>query len=149
MRANTAAILAGAAACIAAVVSLPEVGQGAASQPCDKRAIYVRGTTPSREWVDFPPPPTISARRVASRRVSIRWTMPSAPARCRPVHLLLSVVASGTTAAPTNLSLARAARRGKRMIAYPDFLAPPNTALASAYTADGRRSRTVRVAISP
>jgi hypothetical protein len=81
--------------------------------------------------------------------VRVEWSFRTLPQACRPTAVLLSVIANDDVrATPTNREVLVAERTGATQISYPDFLAPPDVAMASALMQDGRRSRTVRVLIS-
>ena len=62
--------------------------------------------------------------------------------------MLVSVVANDAPGAtPTTVKVPFTGQTGATTLEYPEFLPPPDVALASALTALGRRSRTAKVLI--
>jgi hypothetical protein len=104
---------------------------------------------PAKQTIVVPPAPGLRAVAVTDREVRLEWSFRSLPQACRPEGVLLSVIANDDIrATPTNKEVEVATTTGGIEIAYPDFLSPPDVAMASAYMSDRRRSRTVRVLIS-
>jgi hypothetical protein len=95
-----------------------------------------------------PPRPGFSARAVSARSVELSWWFDEVPSDCRPVAMLVSIVANDATGAtPTTVTVPFTGQTGTATVEYPEFLPPPNVALASSVTATGRRSRTARILI--
>ena len=134
-----------------AVVQYPVVPTERELEPsptCERTlATFHDGSKPTRRPVIVPPAPGLRAQRITPRRVRIEWSFKSLPADCRPASVLLSITATGGT--PTNVQADVHSTSGSSVIEYPNFLPLPETAIASAYTRDGKRSHTVKVAIAP
>lgn len=82
------------------------------------------------------------------RTVKVSWRFEEVPIDCRPASMLVSIVANDATGAtPTTVTVPFTGETGATTIDYPDFLPPPDVALASAVMAQGRRSRTAKVLI--
>ena len=95
-----------------------------------------------------PPRPGLAATAVSTRTVELSWRFDEVPSDCRPAGLLVSVVANDAPGAtPTTVSVPYAGTTGSATLEYPDFLPPPDVALATAVTEEGARSRTARVLI--
>lgn len=95
-----------------------------------------------------PPRPGLAATAVSARTVELSWRFDEVPSDCRPAGLLVSVVANDAPGAtPTTVSVPYAGTTGSATLEYPDFLPPPDVALATAVTEEGARSRTARVLI--
>jgi hypothetical protein len=126
--------------------AVPAEPEAEPSPTCERvQATFHDGSRPVRRPIVVPPAPGLRARAVAPRRTRLEWWFDELPRDCRPSGVLFSVTTTGGT--PTNLLVAVTAAKGSAIIEYPDFLPVPETALASAHTVTGRRSRTVRVAI--
>jgi hypothetical protein len=70
------------------------------------------------------------------------------PNDCRPLSMLVSIVANDATlATPTTVTVPYSGETGTTIVEYPDFLPPPDVALTSAVTPRGERSRTAKVLI--
>jgi hypothetical protein len=86
---------------------------------------------------------------VTTRTTRLEWSFAELPDDCRPVQISLGVVnASDVGSTPTVRDFEVDGATGRAEITYPDFLPPPNVALASAYAQDGHRSRSVKVRIA-
>jgi hypothetical protein len=120
------------------------------SRTCERHmATYHDGSKPTQRPILAPPRPGLRAVALSSHVVRLEWSFDQTPAECEPVNVRLSVVASrGTLATPTGVARAVTADKGTATIEYADFLPPPDTALASAYMANGMRSHVARVSIS-
>lgn len=95
-----------------------------------------------------PPRPGLAATAVSARTVELSWRFDEVPSDCRPAGLLVSVVANDAPGAtPTTVSVPYAGTTGSATLEDPDFLPPPDVALATAVTEEGARSRTARVLI--
>jgi hypothetical protein len=95
-----------------------------------------------------PPRPGLSAKAVSARSVEVSWWFEEIPDDCRPVSMLVSIVANDATGAtPTTVTVPYNGGTGSTTVAYPDFLPPPDVALTSAVMARGERSRTAKVLI--
>jgi hypothetical protein len=95
-----------------------------------------------------PPRPGLSAEAVSTRSVEISWRFEEVPDDCRPVSMLVSIVANDATGAtPTTVTVPYTGETGTTTVDYPEFLPPPDVALASAFMAQGERSRTAKVLI--
>lgn len=121
----------------------------APSRTCERElATFHDGSEPARRTIVVPPAPGLRAVAVTRRVTRLEWSFEDLPADCRPVTLAVSVVARGRRGAtPTTQRVKVHGRAGTVDVEYPKFLPPPNVAVASAYSLDGRRSRTVSVAI--
>jgi hypothetical protein len=96
----------------------------------------------------FPPPPGLAAEATSDRDVLLTWSVGELPEACRPVHMLLSIVAFGNVrASPTVVEEPVKAASGTASVTYPDFLPLPDVAYAAVYSSDGRSSRTTSVLI--
>jgi hypothetical protein len=112
-------------------------------------ATFHDGSTPARRPVVVPPRPGLRAKAVSSHEVELTWWFESLPSECRPKQLLLSVTAGDHVGAtPTTKEIAVADLSGAMRIVYPEFLPPPDVAMASSLSADGHHSRLARVLIS-
>jgi hypothetical protein len=95
-----------------------------------------------------PPRPGLAARAVSARTVEVSWSFEDVPMDCRPASMLVAIVANDAPGAtPTTVTVPFTGRTGATTIDYPDFLPPPDVALASALMARGERSRTAKVLI--
>jgi hypothetical protein len=115
------------------------------SPTCERRP-YVDHATGKQGTAVFPPAPGLVATAVSEREVDVSWSFTDLPADCRPIGVLVSVTASDAQS-PTNEEAWVVDKDGTERVTYPDFLPPPDVAMASAYTLDRRRSRVVRVLI--
>jgi hypothetical protein len=96
-----------------------------------------------------PPRPGLSAKAVSARSVEVSWWFDEVPDDCRPVSLLVSIVANDDPlATPTTVTVPYNGGTGTTTIEYPQSLPPPDVALTSAVMARGARSRTAKVLIS-
>jgi hypothetical protein len=136
---------------------------GSVEQRPLKPANYASAPSRSCEWVGYasgarrpihatlsPPAPGLRAAAAARRSAVLTfWFRAAAPADCRPVAVLVSIWANDDLRATplTRTVSLNGATRGTALLTYPSFLAPPDVALASALTKDGRRSRVIRVLI--
>jgi hypothetical protein len=127
----------------------PSRHEVAPSPTCERvMATFHDGRAPAKRPLVVPPAPGLRARAISDREVRLEWSFRTLPQACRPAAVLLSVIANDDVrATPTNRQVLVAERMGATRISYPDFLAPPDVAMASALMRDGRRSRTVRVLI--
>lgn len=95
-----------------------------------------------------PPRPGLTATAVSARTVEVSWWFEEVPKDCRPASMLVSIVANdATSATPTTVSVPFTGKTGAITLEYPDFLPPPDVALASALMVRGERSRTAKVLI--
>ena len=95
-----------------------------------------------------PPRPGLHARAVSPRRVQLSWWFDEVPSDCRPVAMLVSIVANDATGGtPTTVTVPFTGQTGTATVEYPEFLPPPDVALASSVMAQGQRSRTARILI--
>jgi hypothetical protein len=95
-----------------------------------------------------PPRPGLTAKAASARTVEVSWWFEEVPRDCRPASILVSVVANDAPGAtPTTVSVPFTGQTGATTVEYPDFLPPPDVALASARTVWGRSGRTARVLI--
>jgi hypothetical protein len=95
-----------------------------------------------------PPRPGLEARAVSARTVELKWWFEDVPSDCRPETMLVSIVANDApSATPTTVVVPFTGSTGSATVSYPDFLPPPDVALASAVMARGERSRTARVLV--
>jgi hypothetical protein len=112
-------------------------------------ATFHDGRVPARQPIVVPPAPGLRAVALSDREIRIEWSFRNLPEECRPAAVRLSVVANDDVGAtPTNTEVEVDGLAGVTEVTYPDFLPPPDVAMASAFMGDGRRSRTVRVLIS-
>ena len=95
-----------------------------------------------------PPRPGLTAEAVSTRSVELSWRFEDVPSDCRPVAMLVSIVANDASGAtPTSVTVPFTGQTGSTVVEYPEFLPPPDVALASAVMARGERSRTAKVLI--
>ena len=95
-----------------------------------------------------PPRPGLSAKAVSARSVEVSWWFEEVPDDCRPVSVLVSIVANDApSATPTTVTVPYSGKNGTTTVDYPEFLPPPDVALTSSVMARGQRSRTARVLI--
>jgi hypothetical protein len=120
------------------------------SPTCERMiATFHDGSTPTKRPIVVPPRPGLRARAVSSHEVELAWSFEALPSDCRPTQLLLAVTAGDQIGAtPTTKMVDVAALSGTAAIVYPDFLPPPDVAMASSLSVDGHRSRLARVLIS-
>jgi hypothetical protein len=117
------------------------------SPTCERElATFHDGSQPTRRPIVIPPAPGLRATAVSEHTTRLEWSFRGLPDECRPVALLLSVVASRSST-PTNQRVNVSTLAGTAEITYPNFLPAPDVALASAYSGEGHRSRTVSVLI--
>lgn len=99
-------------------------------------------------FIVVPPRPGLTAKAVSTRGVEVSWRFEDVPGDCRPVTMLVSIVANDATGAtPTTVEVPFSGQNGTTMLEYPEFLPPPDVALASAVMKRGQRSRTAKVLI--
>jgi hypothetical protein len=127
----------------------PSEYEATPSATCERiLATFHDGSKPTRRPIVIPPRPGLRARAISLREVELAWSFSELPRDCRPTKLLLSIVANDApSATPTNLGVDVDAASGTARIEYPDFLPPPDVAMASAYTRAGHRSRLAQVLI--
>jgi hypothetical protein len=95
-----------------------------------------------------PPRPGLSAKAVSERSVEVSWRFEEVPDDCRPVSVLVSIVANDApSATPTTVTVPYSGETGTTTVDYPEFLPPPDVALGSTVMARGQRSRTAKVLI--
>jgi hypothetical protein len=95
-----------------------------------------------------PPRPGLTATAVSTRNIELSWRFEDVPRDCRPVTMLVSIVANDASGAtPTTVTVPFTGHTGSTVVEYPEFLPPPDVALASAVMARGERSRTAKVLI--
>jgi hypothetical protein len=126
--------------------ALPTVYETDPSPTCERELVsYPDGIRP----VAVPPAPGLRAVAVTTRTTRIEWSFQDLPEDCRPVEILLSVVAgTDPRATPTTeRGVEITGVTGSREVTYPEFLPPPDVARASAYSREGFRSRVVSVLI--
>lgn len=123
----------------------PEGYETAPSPTCERQP-YKSGS--GGGLIVVPPRPGLEARAVSVRTVELKWWFEDVPGDCRPETMLLSIVANDApSATPTTVTVPFSGRTGSATVSYPDFLPPPDVALASAVMARGERSRTARVLV--
>lgn len=129
--------------------SLPTSYEADPSPSCERAiATFHDGSQPTKRPVVIPPAPGLRAVAVTEHTTRLEWSFRELPDDCRPVELLVSVVAAGDpSATPTTQSVRITGVAGTTEIVYPDFLPPPDVAHASAYSREGHRSRTVSVLV--
>jgi len=110
---------------------------------------YASGTRRPVQTTLSPPAPGLRAAATAKRSAVLTFWFRATPNDCRPVAVLVSIWANDDLRATplTKTVSLNGATRGTAVLTYPSFLAPPDVALASAITKDGRRSRVARVLI--
>lgn len=107
--------------------------------------IRVRGTD-GRTYL-LPPSPGLTARALSPRRIRLDWWFRKLPSACRPTTLVLAVAAySDERSVPWVVRFPLRTLAGHRVLTY-RYYDPPDVALASAYMANGQRSRVVKVLI--
>jgi hypothetical protein len=128
----------------------PSLGEIAPSPSCERViGTFHDGRVPAKRPIVIPPAPGLRAFALSDREIRVEWSFRTLPEDCRPAAVRLSVIANDDVrATPTNKEVEVDSTAGATEITYPDFLPPPDVAMASAYTRNGRRSRTVRVLIS-
>ena len=95
-----------------------------------------------------PPRPGLTAQAQSERTIRLSWRFEAVPEDCRPALMVVSVVANDAPGAtPTTVRVPYTGREGATTVTYPDFLPPPDVALASAAMESGRSSRTAKVLI--
>ena len=135
---------------------------GAIVQFAPNPRVYAVAPSASCEWVCYrsdpkrpagqaflsPPAPGLRAEAISKRTIRLKYTFGSLPRDCRPKFVTLGIFASHTdTATPHVEQFPIHAMSGKATLTYPDFLPPPDVALASADVGNGISSRTVKVLI--
>jgi hypothetical protein len=117
------------------------------SPTCERAiATFHDGSKPTKRPIVIPPAPGLRATAVTEHTTRLEWSFHDLPDDCRPVVLRVSVVATGRST-PTNQEIKVTTAAGTTEITYAEFLPAPDVALASAYSRDGHRSRTVSVLI--
>jgi hypothetical protein len=117
------------------------------SPSCERAvATFHDGSKPARRPIVIAPAPGLRATAVTEHTTRLEWSFHDLPDDCRPVQLAVSVVAHGQSP-PTTERLKIDGVAGSVELTYPDFLSAPDVALASAYSREGHRSRTVAVLI--
>ena len=136
---------------ISLVVCVTATAAGCGSAPSAPSASCESATAKGpggKRQILIPPRPDVRAVAVTVRTTRVEWSLGNVAAECRPRSLLVSVHASESKGAtPTTEYVETRASSGNTEVVYPDFLPPPDVALVSALTADGRRSETVSVSI--
>lgn len=99
--------------------------------------------------VVVPPPPGLEAHAITDRQVRVVWSFQTTPpADCRLKEMLISLdETENLNAVPVSERIDIEGTKGTLELTYPDFLPPPNIVLASAWSKQGHRSRTVAVKI--
>ena len=139
-----ALVLAAAAGCGKAARSAEH--EAAPGRACERAtATYHDGSRPTKRTIAIPPPPGLRAVAITEHTTRLEWSFADLPSRCRPVAVLLSV--RSTTDPPTTEHRRVHGQAGRAEITYPEFLPAPELALASAFSEQGHRSRTVTVPI--
>jgi hypothetical protein len=149
-------------------VAPPAYGQpvtepnGAVVQRPLKPTSYAAAPARSCEWVGYssgsrrpvqttlsPPAPGLRAVAATKRSAVLTFWFRTTPTDCRPVAVLVSILANDDLRATplTRTVSLNGATRGTAVLTYPSFLAPPDVAMASSLTKNGRRSRVVKVLI--
>jgi hypothetical protein len=117
------------------------------SPTCERQiATFHDGSQPTQRPIVIPPAPGLLATAVTEHTTRLEWSFRDLPGDCRPVAVVVSVVASRRST-PTNQHVEVNTVAGTTEITYPDFLPAPDVALASAYSREGHRSRTASVLI--
>ena len=117
-----------------------------APSPSCERQPYKSGS--GGGLIVVPPRPGLTAKAVSDRVVEVSWEFEEVPGDCRPTSMLVSIVANDATGAtPTTVTVPFTGQAGSTTVEYPEFLPPPDVALASAVMTRGERSRTAKVLI--
>jgi hypothetical protein len=125
----------------------PSSYETVASPTCERAiATFHDGSQPTKRPIVIPPAPGLRATAVTEHTTRLEWSFADLPDECRPVVLRVSVVATGRST-PTNQEIKVTRTTGTTEITYAEFLPAPDVALASAYSREGHRSRTVSVLI--
>jgi hypothetical protein len=128
--------------------ALPTVYETDPSPTCERVLATFHGANPTRKPIVIPPMPGLQAVAVTTHTTRIEWSFRDLPDDCRPDSILVSVKdGSNPRATPTTEQIPVEGSTGSAEVTYPDFLTPPNVALASAVTRDGVRGRTASVLI--
>lgn len=102
----------------------------------------------TKKAVVVPPTPGLRAVRIDSHTARLTWWFRDVPDECRPVIIRLSIVAGkDRRATPVTKELEINGKGGGTDLTYPEFLDPPDVAIASALSHGGLRSPTTRVLI--
>lgn len=120
----------------------PTETEVAPSKACERHPVSGGGT------VIAPPRPGLRASAVGPRAVELHWSFDQLPLPCLPHTLRASVDKNDEGSPPWSeeVEIGRE-RSGTVTVEVPDFMPRPDVALASATTADGRRSHVARVLI--
>jgi hypothetical protein len=125
------------------LLELPTITEAEPSPTCERTAAGGSAST-----IVVPPAPGLTAVAVSERTTRVEWSFDELPDDCRPVWLNVAVSNySSPRATPTVEKVDVDGESGSIELTYPDFLPPPNVALAAAYSAKGPSSRTVTVLI--
>jgi len=129
--------------------ALPTTYEVEPSPTCEREiATFHDGSQPPQRPVVVPPAPGLRAIALTKHTTRLEWSFRDLPNDCRPVAMLVSVVAGeDPRATPTTQQVKIRGVSGSKEIEYADFLPPPDVARASAYSREGYRSRTVSVLI--
>jgi hypothetical protein len=127
----------------------PTVHAVSPSATCERMmATFHDGSSPAKRPIVVPPAPGLQAQAITTRTIRLDWSFRSLPSDCRPARVLLGIVAnSDVNATPLTRAVDVTATSGSAELTYPDFLSPPDVAIASAFMANGYRSRTVSVLV--
>ena len=109
--------------------------------------VAVRYPDGSLRQLPGPPAPHLDVRAVSAHKVRFAWQFRSLPPTCRPASLLLTVLPGDNRYTPYTEPVSVTAAKGTYVMKLPSFYVRSNTALASALTRKGLRSKVVRVAI--
>jgi len=116
----------------------------ATPSPSCERDILIHSNG-SRSWMVVPPAPGLRARALSARRVKLSWWFTSRPGDCRPARVELLIDANDVPgSSPRGMTVPVVGDSGSSTLTYPNFLPPPDVALAYSYSADGRRSSPAR-----
>jgi hypothetical protein len=119
--------------------ALPTVYETDPSPTCERQlATFHDGKDPARRPVVIPPAPGLRAVAITKYTTRLEWSFRDLPADCRPVSVLVSVKnGSHPGATPTTERVRVDGTTGRTEISYPDFLPPPNVAIASTTRGEG------------
>jgi hypothetical protein len=129
--------------------ALPTIYETDPSPTCERELANVHdGSQTTQRPIVIPPMPGLRAVAITKQTTRLEWSFRDLPADCRPEAVLLLVRnGSDPRATPTSKQVQVRDVTGSTEISYPDFLPPPDVAIASAYSRQGLRSRTASVLI--
>lgn len=130
--------------------ALPKTRQVEPSASCQRAWVSVPdGDGWTKKAVLVPPTPGLRAVAVDSHTARVTWWFHDVPDQCKPIVIRVSIVAgTDPRATPLTKEIEINGAGGSVDLTYPDFLKPPDVAIASTLFNGGLKSPDARVLIS-